>query len=113
MITASINRAINRVQRLIGAAHLFNLVDRAQHRSVVPADEFPESLWRNRGRPLRSKLLKLRRHLFSNLVHYPAQRSQRMICWYALLGRNVAEYFLQTSLLKSKLLFERHFLTKC
>src|SRR5580704_8770321 len=33
-----------------------------------------------------------RRHFFQNLIHHLADRSQRMIGWYALLGRNVAEH---------------------
>jgi hypothetical protein len=35
---------------------------------------------------------KHRRHLFQNLVHHLADRSQRMIRWYSLLRGNVAEH---------------------
>src|ERR1700724_327614 len=29
---------------------------------------------------------------FENLIHHLADRSQRMVCWYTLLWRNVAEH---------------------
>src|SRR5882762_4748176 len=41
---------------------------------------------------VRVQLRKPRRHLFQNLIHHLADRSQRMIRWYALLWGNVAEH---------------------
>jgi hypothetical protein len=46
------------------------------------------------GRPpyVGVQLRKLRRHLLQDLIHHLADRPQRMIGWYSLLWRNVAEH---------------------
>src|SRR6266481_3211426 len=52
-----------------------------------------QPLRRNRRTPhVGVQFPKHRRHLFQNLVHHLADRSQRMIRWYSLLRGNVAEH---------------------